>query len=236
MTTPTKHTLFANETHDRFFYIPVNAELEAGEFVIGTLTGKKQQVNEAAVAAFEVDEEMAKDIASGVVKNVAETAGRFMTSAGEFLRDMASGDIPPLQPERREKRESNVAEFLGITPDQLRNDPQAVLDGIKEIGKGLKTALEKSVSENPVSVEGAKERMEAFAEYAKDEFDLNLGENPADYPKKLADVLRNPELEASVRASTERLKNLASQIRSASATVEEMERDGEESVGDADQD
>ena len=80
------------------------------------------------------------------------------------------------------------------------------------------------MSENPVTVEGAKERMEAFVEYARDEFDLNLGADPAEYPKKLSEVLRNPELEASVRASTERLKNLAAQIRSASATVEEMER------------
>ena len=224
MTASTKQTLYANETHDRFFYIPADADLPDGDFTIGTLTGQKQQVNEAAVLPYEVDESLAKDIATGVVKNVAETAGRFMTSAGEFLREMASGEVPPLQAERRAKRESNVADFLGITGDQLRNDPQAVLDGIKEIGRGLKTSLESSVSENPVTVEGAKERMEAFAEYARDEFDLNLGADPAEYPKKLSEVLRNPELEASVRASTERLKNLAAQIRSASATVEEMER------------
>ena len=225
MTTPTKRTLFANDTHDRFFYVPVDIELEDGEFTIGTLTGQIKQVSESAVAAYEVDEALAKDIASGVVKNVAETAGRFMTSAGEFLRDMASGEVPPLQAERRAKRESNVAEFLGITGEQLRNDPQAVLDGIKSIGKGLKTALEQSVSDNPVTVEGARERMEAFADYAREELAVNLGENPADYPKKLSDILHNPELEASVRASTERLRHLAQQIRSASATVEEMEAD-----------
>ena len=91
MTASTKQTLYANETHDRFFYIPADADLPDGDFTIGTLTGQKQQVNEAAVLPYEVDESLAKDIATGVVKNVAETAGRFMTSAGEFLREMASG-------------------------------------------------------------------------------------------------------------------------------------------------
>jgi len=221
--TQVKRTLYANKTHDRFFYIPQDAELPDGNFAIGTLTGQMKNVIEASVTEFEVDEALAKDIASGVVKDVAQTAGRFMTSAADFLRTMSTGDIPEGDVERRQNRESNVAEFLGITQEQLRNDPQAVLDGIKEIGKGLKASLERSISDNPVTQEGARARMEAFAQYAREDLGINLGDNPADLPQKLADVLRNPELEASVRASTERLRNLASQIRSASATVEEME-------------
>jgi hypothetical protein len=221
--TQAKRTLYANKTHDRFFYIPQDTELLDGDFVIGTLTGQLQKVTEDSVTEFEVDEALAKDIASGVVKDVAQTAGRFMTSAADLLRSMSTGDIPKADTERREKRESNVAEFLGITKDQLRNDPQAVLDGIKGIGKGLKAALEQSISDNPVTQEGARARMEAFAEYAREDLGIKLGDNLADLPQQLADVLRNPELEASVRASTERLRHLSSQIRSASATVEEME-------------
>lgn len=219
-----KRTLYANKTHDRFFYIPQDAEIPDGLFQIGTLTGQMLKVTETAVTEFEVNEAMAKDIASGVVKDVAQTAGRFMTSAADFIRSMSSGELSEADLERRKERQSNVAEFLGISRDQLQNDPQAVLDGMKEIGLGLKASLEQSISENPVTQEGAKERMEAFARYAKEDLGIKLAENPSDLPQQLADILRNPELEASVRASTERLRNLASQIRSASVSVEEMER------------
>jgi hypothetical protein len=219
-----KRTLYANKTHDRFFYIPQDAEIPEGTFEIGTLTGHMLQVTESAVSEFEVDETLAKDIASGVVKDVAQTAGRFMTSAADFIRSMSTGELSEADMERRQTRQSNVAEFLGVTRDQLQNDPEAVMEGIKSIGRGLKASLEQSIADNPVSQESAKARMDAFAQYAKEDLGIKLGDNPAELPKQLADILRNPELEASVRASTERLRNLATQIRSASATVEEMER------------
>ena len=207
-------TLFSNADNSRFFHIPNSANLPDGEFALRSLRGKTVRVQEASVGIFEVPESEAKEIAGAEMEAIARRAGRFMSGAGSFLRGIASA-LPSPQPPRPdpEKQQRIISDTLGVTPDQLRNDPEAVIEGVKEIGRGIETLLRDAVTSGVTDSEDIEARQKALVSFLTEHLGEEAGVTAETLPQKLRDFLTDPELESGVRKAAEDLKEASKRLR-----------------------
>jgi hypothetical protein len=114
--------VYASADRRRFFLVPDDVALPPGGFPLSSLTGGTVSVDDAQLAAYEIDEEAARawvekrrQIAADLVRELNAWA----TAIAQLGRDIAR----PAAPER-------VAELLricGISEDELARDPKAAL-------------------------------------------------------------------------------------------------------------
>lgn len=205
-------TLYSTEDNGRFFHIPDASRLPEGAFVLRSLRGKTLRVHENSVANFEVPEPRAKEIAAVEMEEIARRARQMMTGAGSFLRGLAAGMAnPPAPPPEREGRRQTIADALGVTPEQLTSDPQAVIAGLKQVGEGLQQAFKDSMEQEPD--ERTRERQAAVVSKLEELFGTGSVPPPDELPAKLEELLGNKELEESVRTAAADLKDAADRLR-----------------------
>ena len=73
-TTTTSATLWSDSARSRYFVIPDDETLPAGEFTLWTITGSRKDVDAAALAPFEVAEAQAKDWLAGQFGQLLDSA------------------------------------------------------------------------------------------------------------------------------------------------------------------
>jgi hypothetical protein len=73
-------TLWSNPGRSRFFLIPDDRQLPGGDFVLRTIIGRQMEVEETALAPFEVSREQAKD-------RLKEQFGQMLTTAKGGIMD-----------------------------------------------------------------------------------------------------------------------------------------------------
>jgi hypothetical protein len=86
MTTNIALTLWANHSSNRFFLVPDKHPFLRGEFLLRTITGREQRVDESALAGFEVTEEQAKEWVKGEFGKILDTARGAVNRFVEKLR------------------------------------------------------------------------------------------------------------------------------------------------------
>ena len=80
-------TMYASLDRKRFFYIPDDAGLPPGSFIVRSLKGAKLEVEEASLAEFELDEARAKDIVKAEVARIAKSTQTFLAGAAAAMRE-----------------------------------------------------------------------------------------------------------------------------------------------------
>lgn len=207
-------TLYSNADNSRFFHIPGSADLPEGEFTLRSLRGRTMRVHEASVGIFEVPEAVAKEIAGAEMEAIARMAGRFMSGAGSFLRGIAS-QLPKPQVSRPDidKQRGIVADTLGVTDEQLSNDPQAVIEGVKEIGRGIETLLRDAIAQGVTESEDIEARQQALVNFLKEHMGEDAAVTAETLPQKLRDFLTDPQLESGLRKAAEDLKAASQRLR-----------------------
>ena len=124
------HTLWSTPDRARYFLIPDDRELPPGELRLITLTGRRQEVDLAAAAEFEVSREEAKARTQAALKEVlGEVRGKIQAweekaaapetqeaqkTAAETLESLAAG---------LEQASATAAEKLRAAARNLRRDP-----------------------------------------------------------------------------------------------------------------
>ncbi len=210
------HTLYSNPDHTVFYYIPDDVELPGGALVLQSLTGKRREVDPQAALAYEVPEERAQEITREIVAGFSRGIGRFLAGTLDMMRTAQR------EPDSSQKpRTTNVAEALGLSEEQLANDPDAVIQGIREAGKGLQQTLRQSWSADKVSEEVARERLEALAKLAREEVAPALADAVRNMPDALRDLMEDRDLEQDVRDATEKLESIGDKIRALREDSEE---------------
>ena len=207
-------TLYSNADNSRFFHIPGSVDLPEGEFTLRSLRGRTMRVHEASVGIFEVPEAVAKEIAGAEMEAIARMAGRFMSGAGSFLRGIAS-QLPNPQVPRPDidKQRGIVADALGVTDEQLGNDPQAVIEGVKEIGRGIETLLRDAIAQGVTESEDIEARQQALVNFLKEHMGEDAAITAETLPQKLRDFLTDPQLESGLRKAAEDLKAASQRLR-----------------------
>ncbi len=211
-------TLYATSKQDRYFWIPDDHTCEAGELLIRSLSGFKKEISDAEAAKWEIPEEQAKELAQIQIRHYAQAAGSMLSSAGQLLRQAAqNAKQAPVKPTVTEGQQT-VADAIGVTPEQLKNDPEAVFGGLKEVMQGLGETLKQAASDNPADKETIKARMELLAGAIREQTgDETIGDNVEELPKIISDFLANPELVGRIRKATEDIKRASAEIRATSA-------------------
>ncbi|TNE92594.1 MAG: hypothetical protein EP330_01225 [Deltaproteobacteria bacterium] len=205
-------TLYSTPDNTRFFHVPDQAKLPEGDVVLRSLRGRTLRVNENSVSTFEVSEERAKELAAVEMEAIARQARELMTGAGSFLRGLAAGMTqPPAPPADRPERRQTIADALGVTPEQLTSDPQAVLEGLKNIGAGLKKAMEDGLEQAPSA--RTRERQEAVVAKLQELLGEDGVPSADELPGKLRELLGTDELEAGLRKAAADLKAASQRLR-----------------------
>lgn len=218
-------TLYANETQTRFYLIPDDADVASGGLILRSLTGRRKDVDPDAARSFEVPEDRAKELAREEIGKVTRQASQFLSGVGSFLQDAAKKTKEQQEArKKRPNRAANVADALGVTPEQLQNDPDAVIQGLKGIWEGLQVSLADALKGDPASQEATRQRVEFIADLAGvDVGDANSTVD--DLREKLHDVLSSPELEQRVRDATDKLNQVSSDLKASARGFTEEEPD-----------
>jgi hypothetical protein len=204
-------TLYATADGRRFYHIPDDTARQAGTLVLRTLKGDRISVDDAWVAQFSLPEDKAKRMAAEEMAAFAKKAMSFVSGAAASMRE-AAANVTPRQP--TSKQMSTIASGLGITEDQLKNDPQAVLGALKTAMQGITETARGSLADDPAARASARQRMELLAAHLEATTGTKI--DVTSFPEKLREVLSNPKLEADVRAATTRLQQAAEELRASS--------------------
>lgn len=209
----TARTMYATKDQKRFFHIPDDATLEAGTMVLRSLKGEKREVAEAAVAPFEVPEEQAKAIVAEDLKKFAKNAQDFLVNAAAAVRAAATRPNPAVEA-ARPKAEMNLASVLGMTPDEVRANPEKAVDALKATLQGMATTLrDAGRTDDPASREAAQARMKAVSEHLRTVGGEEYAGPLEGLPERIQKFLSDPELEKQIRTATDRLTELAAELR-----------------------
>ncbi|MBW2255617.1 MAG: hypothetical protein JRI25_13595 [Deltaproteobacteria bacterium] len=218
-------TLYANPSQTRFYFIPDDAEVASGGLVLRSLTGQRKDVSLEAVEAYEIPEDRAKEITRLEIGRYTRQASGFLAGVGAFMQGVADkaeerkGRKPGPGP-----REANVADALGITPDQLRNDPDAVIEGLKGMWSGLQVVLKDALATGKEADETTRERIRFVAELAG--ADIDAAETTVDELRtKVHDLLMSQELEERVRNATARLNEISAELHTSADSLAEEPSD-----------
>lgn len=201
--------VYANESQDRFFQIPDDATLPAGPLVLRTLSGGRLEVDEAAATAFEIPEALAKALVKEEVAGFARKAAGALSSLGGILSAVGQGARPA--PRDPAAPPQVLAESLGLSPEALRTDPDAVAAGFKHLLDGLRDTAIDALRDAPEARVATRQRIDAFVS--------GMGSGapaPEDLEKLLESVrtaLGDPALEARIRAASDKLDAATRRLR-----------------------
>lgn len=153
--------MWLNSTQTRFFLIPAEQTLPAGDLVLRTLTGQAQSVDPAAAAQFEVTEEQAKQY---VQARLGEALEQIPPAVSDYLGMLAH------QAEKQEFAWSFkpgapsplVTDLLGFTPEQLRQNPELAKQWLGNLVDGLGTFLNQAASSDPAEQAAAQQRIRSL--------------------------------------------------------------------------
>ncbi len=202
-------TVYTNPTQDRFYQLPEGTEIADGDLILRSLRGDKRMVDATAATQFEVDADTAKALVRDEVRSFTKNAGTAMSTLGDVLRAASQKSVP--KPSGNQTAPADVlARALGVTSDQLRNDPSAVKLGLSSVLQGLAQAVQEATSDAPVDKERTEARVRSVAEA--------LGSNAPDPSvvresiQKLSASLNDPVLSAKIRDASARMEEAAAEL------------------------
>lgn len=213
-------TVYANSDQSQFYWIPDAAKLPAGPLKLRSLKGDRKDVDPAAAAAYEIPEDQAKAIVAEDLKQIARRAQDFLVGAAGLLR-AAAKPVTTAVKEQQQKSEMNFASALGMTPDEVREDPDKALDALKTTLTGLANTLRDRLQENDTEARAnAEDRIRAVAGKWKDIAGEEYTGPIEEFPEKLRAYLANPELAKQIEDAAKRLRELAAELRAESIRTE----------------
>jgi hypothetical protein len=208
MSEDSPRTMYASPDRKRFFHIPDDARLPAGSFVVRSLKGAKLEVDESSLTPFELDEAAAKAIVKAEVARVAKSTQQFLAGAAAALRSAR-----PMQPGDGEGASPTFAGILGMTPDQVRSNPQEAMEAFKQTLRSFAETVRDAAqpATNPEAV-SAKDRVRAMSQFLEAQGSEFAG-TVEQLPERLHKFLANPELEQQLRKVSQDLRSAAAELR-----------------------
>jgi hypothetical protein len=216
MNSKDKRSLWTDSKRSRYFLIPDNQKLVRGSFIILTLTGIKKKVTQTAITSFEISETQAK-------AHLQAQIDRAMTQAKTAFSNLASFSIQTsaeIPSEQTPLVSSIISSLLGVTPEELLNNPEAAETTFVNIYTELKEFLSESTSKNPTQAEAARERIHSLREILQAQ-GINISEDIDKLPSQLQKVLSSSNIEGYLQEIATKLQDLIGEINQFPDTVEQ---------------
>ncbi|MBD2505134.1 hypothetical protein [Anabaena azotica] len=180
--------------NQRYFLIPEKQKLARGSFLIHTLTGKQKKVTQMAIAGFEISQTEAKkylqtEINQGMQQAKA-TFSHLASSTPASDEDLLTPNI--------------IFSLLGITPQELENNPEAAQTAFVKLYSDIKALLGESNPENSAQTEAMRQRIRSLRESIQAQaINVNIEELPENL---------QPRVEGYLQEIITQLENLTNQI------------------------
>ncbi|MBD2248033.1 hypothetical protein [Nostoc sp. FACHB-888] len=204
-----KRSLWTDSKRSRYFLIPKNQKLSRGSFIICTLTGTTKKVTQTAIAPFEIPEKEAKAYLKAEMNQAMQEAktalSNFTSVSTQTLEETA------LTP-------NIISSFLGITPEELQNNPEAAQTAFVNLYTDLKGLLGESTDQNPAQVEARRSRVRFLRETLQAQA-ININGEIEELPGKLQETLSSAEIEGYLHEIVAKLRDLTDQIDQSPDTV-----------------
>ena len=213
--------LWTDSAQSRYFLIPDGESLPVGDFVIRTFAGDQQSVDPAALVAFEVTEQQAKQ---SVHADMSQTLEQVKSAVSGFLA-MASLEAQkrkaaPPHPQPAQPAPDLVTALLGLTPEELRQNPALIKERLSGLFGDLKTFLENTSSEDPARMEAAREQTRVLRA-TLEQHGIQTNEEMDRIPDKVRAAFFSPEQARERKQLAQALKELASQVTQTATDVSE---------------
>lgn len=128
-------TLWSTPGRTRYFLIPDDRELPPGDLLLLTLTGKRQEVDPAAAAEFEISRKEAKTWAQAELKEVlGDVRGKIQSALDEVRQKW---EEKAAAPEKQETRRS-AAETLESLAAGLERAGSVAAEKLRTAAQGLR--------------------------------------------------------------------------------------------------
>lgn len=205
-----KISLWTNSNRSRYFLIPNNQNLPPGNFTIQTLTGITKQVDVTALTPLEITAEQAKpyfqaELEQSIqqVKNAFSTFADFAAAA----KGQTTSNTKPPQPSS-----NPIATLLGISPEELRDNPQAIKAGWNKLVDGFKDLLRGATSEDETHLEVARTRMRQLREHLQAQ-GVEVNNSIEELPNKLRENYLSSDTEPNLVESAAKLEETTNKLK-----------------------
>lgn len=208
-----KHNLWMDSAKSRYFLIPDDQDLVTGDFILCSLKGDKKNVDSPALASFEITESEAKAYLQTEMNQALEEAKNSFSNFMAFSTQtsQAAPSNPTPSSDDTQSTQNLVSTLLGVTPEELQNNPEAAQTAFLSLYTGLKEFVGASTSKNPAEVEAARSRLHSLRETLSTQ-GMNISEEIEELPKKLQEVLSSSNIEGYLKEIVAKLRDLADQI------------------------
>ena len=208
-----KRSLWSDSSRSRYFLIPDDQALVTGDFILCSLNGDKKNVDSAALASFEITESEAKAYLQTEINQALEEAknsfSNFMAFSTQTSQAAPSNPSPSF--DQTQSTQNLVSTLLGVTPEELQNNPEAAQTAFLSLYTGLKEFVGASTSKNPAEVEAARSHLHSLRETLSTQ-GINISEEIEELPKKLQEVLSSSDIEGYLKEIVAKLRDFADQI------------------------
>lgn len=201
-----KHTLYANPSQTRFYWIPDGVTLPAGTYALRSLTGARIEVDEAAATPYKITEDRAKELTRDVVSVIAQRAGTFLSGLGAMMQEVAKKAAEP-RPETQEDLPFDAA----AAEEEPVGDPDRALERLKKAWAGLQASAADLLATGKDVDAATRERVHKLAEMAGKNLDA-AEEGVDEIRGKVREMLANAEVERRLDEATRRLRDLADEL------------------------
>ena len=204
-----KISLWINSTRTRYFLIPNNQNLPPGNFTIQTLTGITKQVDVKALTPLEITVEQAKPyFQTELEQSIQQVKNAFSAFAGfaAAAKGQTTSNTKPPQPSS-----NPIATLLGMSPEELRDNPQAIKAGWNNLVDGFKDVLRGATSEDTTHLEIARTRMRQLREHLQTQ-GVEVNNSIEELPNKLRENYLVSEKEPNLQESAAKLKEATEKV------------------------
>jgi uncharacterized protein YjbI with pentapeptide repeats len=211
----TQHSLWVDSTQTRYFLIPTRQKLKSGDFILHNLDGEEKKVNATSVTPFEITEEEANTYLQTEIEQVMEQAKNALSNL--ITSSVAQGRVDSTSTPSSDEFLSNLmAALMGVTPEEVKNNPATAEAGLQNLLSQLKAVIHGSLSEDPAQLETARDRMRSLQVTLKSH-SIELGEALEKFPDRLHELQRLSKQTPDLQQTTAKLRELADKIDPSSA-------------------
>ncbi|MEN9785594.1 MAG: hypothetical protein RLZZ299_858 [Pseudomonadota bacterium] len=187
-------TLYADSARERFFHVPDDAALPAGELVLSSLTGKTLSTTADAAAPYEVDEAEAQRIVAQRLEAFGDGMRQIMGSAAAALAGLKP-DAPP-------------------GPRSAFRDPATVGPALEGVLKDILGAV-RDLEVDPASVDA---RMKSMADAVRAK-DPQAAQDLEAIPDALRELIADPKVLGAMEEAAADLRSAAADLRAQTAAL-----------------
>lgn len=216
-------SLWTNSTRRRYFLIPDHQQLPTGDFIIYNLTNESKQVELKAITNWEITRKQAQPYIEAGLNQVWQQAKTAFSTFTNFAT-AAEGKTPSAD-NTSQASKNPIASLLGISPQELSDNPHAIQDRWKTICAGFQDIIQAATSDDPSHLETARSRMESLRNHLQAQ-GVEVDDAITELPNKLRDNYQSSATDPNLHESAAKLKDATEKVEQSFTKMLETIKEG----------